>query len=82
MTISIINGTIIKDGKLVVPAECRMGLRVENAFEYFSKNKINLDLTKHEKFVALTMNHYVGKQKLIKALIEDKVIKAHQLVGA
>lgn len=82
MTISIINGTIIKDGKLVVPAECRMGLRVENAFEYFSKNRINLNLTKHKKFVALTMSHYCAKQKLIKALIEDKVVMPHQLIDA
>ncbi len=82
MKISIINGTIIKDGKLVVPAECRMGLRVENAFDYFSRNKINLDLTKHEKFVSLTMNHYAGKQKLIKALTDDNVIRRHQLIDA
>jgi len=82
MTISIINGNIIKNGKLVVPAECRMGLRVENAFEYFSKHKIDLNLTKHEKFLSLSMNQSQEKQKLIKALIEDKVIQAHQLIGA
>jgi len=81
-TITIKNGFIIKDGRSVVPRECQMGLRVENAIEYFSKNRIDLDMTRHDGLVTVSMNHYVGKQKLIKALIEDRVIKPHQLIGA
>jgi len=81
-TISIINGTIIKDGKLVVPQQCQLGLRVENVLDYFSKHKIDLDLTQHEECISFSIEHILGKKKLIKALIDDNVIKVHQLMGA
>jgi len=81
-TISIIKGKIIKDGRIVVPRECQLGLRVENVLEYFSKNMIDLDFSKHNGYISLSMNHYTGKQKLIKALIDDNVIKANQFISA
>ena len=81
-TISIIKGKIIKDGHIVVPRQCQLGHRVENVFEYFSNNMIDLDFSKHDGYISLSMNHYSGKQKLIKALLDDNVIKANRLIGA
>ena len=81
-TINIINGMITKDGKSVVPRECQVGIRVENVFDYFSRNAIDLDYKVHDGLVTLSTNHYCGKQKLIKALLEDKMIKSTQLITA
>ena len=81
-TISIIKGKIIKDGRMVVPRQCQLGLRVENVFEYFSKNMIDLDFSQHNGYISLSMNHYSGKQKLIQALLDDNVIKANQFISA
>ena len=81
-TISIINGRIIKDGKLVVPRECRVGLRVENVFDYFSRNLIDLDYTLHGGLVSVSTSHLDAKQKLIKALLDDKMIKVTQIISA
>jgi len=79
-TISIINGIIIKDGKRVVPRECQMGIRVENVLEYLSKNRIDMTLSGHQGLVSVSVSNDAGKQKLIKALLDDKVIKASQLL--
>lgn len=79
-TISIINGIIIKDGKPVVPRECKLGQRVENVIEYLSKNRIDMTLSGHQGLVSVTVSTHAGKQKLIKALIDDNVIKASQLL--
>ena len=79
-TISIINGIIIQDGRAVVSGECRLGLRVENVLEFFSKNRINMELSGNNGYVSLRVGSYVGKQKMIKALIDDKVIKPSQLL--
>ena len=81
-TISIINGMITKDGKSVVPRQCRVGIRVENVFDYFSRNAIDLDYSVHDGLVSVSTNHYCGRQKLIKALLEDKMIKPTQIVSA
>ncbi len=81
-TITIINGHIIKDGKTVVPRQCQVGLKVENVFDYFSRNHIDLDYKVHDGLVSVSTSNYYGKQKLIKALIDDKMIKASQLVAA
>ena len=81
-TITIIKGKIIKDGRIVVPRQCQLGLRVENVLEYFSNNMIDLNFSKHHGYISLSMNHYSGKQKLIKALIDDNVIKANQFISA
>ncbi|WP_321779249.1 hypothetical protein [Sulfurimonas sp.] len=81
-TISIINGTIIKDGRFVVPRECQVGVRVENVFDYFSKNAIDLDYKVHDGLVSVWTNNYYAKQKLIKALLEDKMIRPSQLLSA
>ena len=43
---------------------------------------IDLDLSKLDDHVSLTMNLYSGTQKLIKALIDDNVIKANQFLSA
>ncbi|WP_415396801.1 hypothetical protein [Sulfurimonas sp. CS5] len=82
MTISIINGMIIKDGKSVVPRQCQVGVRVENVLDYFSRNAIDLDYKTHDGLVSVSTNNYYGKQKLIKALLEDRMIKHAQLVTA
>ena len=79
-TISIINGIIIREGKKVTPYECQLGNRVENVLEYLSKNKIDMSLSGHEGLVSLRVDSVVGKQKLIQALIDDKVIKASQIL--
>ena len=79
-TISIINGIIIKDGKPVVPRECRMGIHVENVLDYLSRNRVNMTLSGHSGMVSVSVASVTGKQKLIQALIDDKVIKAHQLL--
>ncbi len=79
-TISIINGIIIKDGKPISPRECRMGIRVENVLEYLSRNRINMTLSGHSGMVSVSVASMTGKQKLIQALIDDNVIKAHQLL--
>jgi len=81
-TISIINGLIIKDGKSVVPRQCQVGIRVENVFDYFSRNHIDLDYQVHDGLVSVSTSNYYGKQKLIKALIDDKMIKPTQYVAA
>ena len=80
--ISIINGRIIKDGRTVVPRECQVGLRVENVFDYFSKNSIDLDYKVHDSLVSVSTSHYYGKQKLIKALLDDRMIRATQSISA
>ena len=81
-TINIINGMITKDGKRVVPRQCRVGIRVENVFDYFARNAIDLDYTVHDGLVSVTTTHYCGKQKLIKALLEDRMIKPTQIISA
>ena len=81
-TISIVNGRIIKDGRTVVPRQCQVGVRVENIFDYFSRNAIDLDYKVHDGLVSVSTNHYSGKQKLIKALLEDRMIKHTQLITA
>lgn len=82
MTISIINGMIMKDGKSVVPRQCQVGVRVENVLDYFSKNAIDLDYKAHDGLISVSTNNYYAKQKLIKALLEDRMIKHAQLVSA
>jgi len=79
-TISIINGIIIRDGKKIVPKECRLGIHVENVLEYLSKNRIGMNLSGHQGLVSVQVDNYIGQQKLIQALIEDKVIKASQIL--
>jgi len=79
-TISIINGIIIKDGRAVVPRECQLGVRVENVLEYLSKNRIDMTLSGHEGLVSVSVANYAGEQKLIRALIDDNVIKASQVL--
>ena len=79
-TITIINGIIIRDGKAIVSRECSMGLRVENVLEYFSKNRINMELSGDHGYISLRVANYAGKQKLIQALIDDKVIKPSQIL--
>jgi len=81
-TITIINGQIIKDGKTVVPRQCQVGLKVENVFDYFSRNSIDLDYKVHDGHVSVSTNHYYGKQKLLKALIDDRMIKHTQILSA
>ena len=79
-TISIINGFIIKDGRPIVADECGMGAQVANIFEYLSKNRIDMTLSGHSGIVSISVGNYTCKQKLIQALIEDKVIQANQLL--
>jgi len=79
-TINIINGIIIKDGRAVFPKECQMGLRVENVLDYLCKNKIDMTLSGHSGLVSISVANIAGKQKLIQALIDDKVIKATQIL--
>ena len=81
-TISIVNGRITKDGRTVVPRQCQVGIRVENVFDYFSRNAIDLDYQVHDGLVSVSTNHYCGKQKLIKALLEDRMIRPAQLTTA
>ncbi len=81
-TISIVNGMITKDGRCVVPKECQVGVRVENVFDYFSKNAIDLDYKVHDGLVSVSTSHYFAKQKLIKALLEDKMIRPSQMLSA
>ena len=79
-TISIINGIIIKDGKPVVARECQMGARVENVLEYLSRNRIDMTLSGYGGLVSVSVSNYTGEQKLIRALIDDKIIKASQVL--
>jgi len=79
-TITIINGIIIKDGKAVMPRECNLGLRVENVLEYLCKNRIDMTLSGYQGLVSVSVSNHAGKQKLIKALIDDNVVKASQLL--
>lgn len=79
-TISIINGTIIQEGRVVSPRECKLGLHVEHTLEYFVKNRIDMELTGEGGCVSLTVHQNAAKQKLIQALIDDEVIKPHQLL--
>ena len=81
-TISIINAIIIKDGKVVVPRECKMGLRVENVLEYLVKNRIDMTLSGHSGLVSISVGNIAARQKLIKALIDDNVIEAHQILNS
>lgn len=81
-TISIVNGMITKDGKIVVPRECQVGIRVENVFDHFSRNAIDLSYQIQDGLVSVSTNHYYEKQKLIKALLEDRMVKAQQLITA
>ena len=79
-TITIINGIIIKDGHSVVPKECHIGERVENVLEYLVKNRIDMQLSGHQGIVSVSASNYAGEQKLIKALIDDNVIRASQVL--
>ena len=79
-TITIINGIIIKDGHAVVPKECHMGARVENVLEYLARNRMDMQLSGHEGLVSVSVSNYAGEQKLIKALIDDNVIRASQVL--
>ena len=79
-TISIINGIVIKDGKVVVPRECQLGYRVENVLDYLSKNRIDMTLSGHSGLVSVSVANIAGRQKLIQALIDDNVIKASQVL--
>ena len=79
-TISIINGIIIRDGRRIFSKECRLGIRVENVLAYLSKNKIDMSLSGHMGHVSVSVQDSVGQQKLIKALIDDEVIRPSQIL--
>ena len=80
MTISIINGIIIRDGRKISPRECKMGMQVENVLAYLSRNKIDMNLSGHMGHISVSVQDYVGQQKLIKALIDDNVIRPSQIL--
>ncbi|MFT5836234.1 MAG: hypothetical protein ACI9RG_001133 [Sulfurimonas sp.] len=40
-----------------------------------ARNAIDLNYSVHYGLVSFSTNHYCAKQKLIKALLEDKMIK-------
>ena len=79
-TISIINGIIIKDGKVVGPRECNLGTQVEDVLEYFASNRIEMSLSGYSGLVSISAGNLAAKKKLIKALIDDNVIEPHQVL--
>ena len=57
-----------------------MGLRVENVLEYFARNRIDMTISGHSGLVSISVANAMGKQKLIQALIDDKIIQPNQLM--
>ena len=79
-TISIIKGIIIRDGRRISSRDCKMGLRVENVLAYLVRNKIDMNLSGHMGHITVAVQDYVGQQKLIKALLDDNIIRPNQLL--
>ncbi|MDA3946514.1 MAG: hypothetical protein PF439_07525 [Helicobacteraceae bacterium] len=75
LRITIKNGHLLKDGYEVELSQCLLSTKVKEVFQYLLNNHINFNFEKRDKQISFSAIRPDLKNRLINALMADKLIR-------